>query len=56
MAFFHSPMDEYTMVAVTTMTSSTWQAVGFEQGTPRYSHGQQVFREARRRGDEGGAL
>ena len=44
-AFFHSPMDEFTVVRPTAWSANEGQAAGFEQGAQWNSDGQQVFRE-----------
>ena len=51
-AFFHSPMDEFTVVRPPAGLRSAWKALGFEQGAVWHSDGKQVFWEASRRSAE----
>ena len=44
-AFFHSPMDEFTVVRPPGAVASAWQAMGSEESIVRHSDGQQVFWE-----------
>ena len=44
-AFFHSPIDEFTVVRPPVGLRCAWQAMGSEESIVRHSDGQQVFWE-----------